>query len=457
MKYVLVFLVQIVLCQGAGLLFLSLLGAKWQREFRSFLTCQLVGILVISAYLTVLLALGVPRSRSSVALLAVVLAGLSLVRNWSVVRQFKWSGSLGHSRRKVTLVDVLFLFPLLALCVFWLASAFVMVFDLVPTGDGQGWIGISLRWAYQTPFVASDRPPLTNAVEGLNFILSQGKDANGALLATWWLHVLALLFCGKLMQTLSGRWAAIVLLFGISLSFPFVKNMGLGYRDALVAKWVVATLLSGIVFAFRPGKKDGALLLGLLFSATALIKHEGLVYGFIAYAVSVSVSLVIHLRRGRARGLVSYCYLVGIPAAVIGGWWLTRVCCLSGGVLIRDFHTLGMSQFTDQLFDAGRHAAVLSALARSPMQPLYGLSLVALFAGAITPRMRVVSLVSAMVLVLSVAFVLVAYMATPLDLDYHLNSSFDRLMFTPWAVSVAIVCICGFGALRRDGSPQPSR
>jgi len=444
MKYFAALLMQTVSYHLIGTLALSAVGLHVSRKDYSFLLRQLTGILVASAYLVLLAAFGVPRTRLIfVPLYGMVLAAF-LLRHRMTPSHWSWPKLHRPLCSNVTAVGVAFFLAVALLGFFWLAQAFVMAHNLVPPGDGYSWVSISLRWAYQNPLVPGDRPPLSHSMEAMNYILQQGEDMNGALLATWWLHVLAIIVIWKMMRCLGNRWQSFLLVAALSLSQVYAQNVLLGYRDALVAKWVVATMLTAIVFATRRGGPLDALMLALTFVSTALIKHEGFVYGGIAFVVGCVSWLIQRWRSSRGDLLPVAAYLLVPPLIAIGGWWLVRCYGLriEGDRLIRDFNTLSTGQFVAQLIDFRRFGIVWGSLVGFLALPLYGLTafsmLVGLFSREVRPRVFICS----SVLVLAVLFVLVTYMATPLDLQYHLRTSLSRLMFTPSALAVAATVAC---------------
>jgi hypothetical protein len=450
MIYLLVLLEQIVLYHVVGLA--AHKGMTRYMRLQSsaaFFTTQFLGILLVTMLQFCLFLSPFPKNHASMVLLA---AGASTLLFFAAQSRPRFSDIRPSISLPRSYSDIAFVALLLPLVVFWLCLAITTGYNMVPKGDGWTWVVKATYWAFHAPLdIAgspfSAYPPASTLVEAFNLLLIGRPEPNCALLAMWWLHIVSLGLIFSLARKATNRWGALLLIGLLTFSQDFVFNVTLGYRDALMMKLVAATSLAAIQLTRTPRDRGTALLLGLLVSATATLKDEGLIYAAICL-FPMSCALLRQYKLKRMRELmVDLLPVILPPIIIVASWWAIRLNC-------------GMKGFQGQTPSpsdilAGLTAARIKLIANSMWvslkSPIFGIAILAtpLACFKATSKTVIQPLLSAILCLLFITFI---YVSTTVNVEWHIQTSMSRLMFAPYAMAAVFAVLVSMGWLSTEKS-----
>lgn len=256
--------------------------------------------------------------------------------------------------------------------------------------------------------------------------------------------------------TLDGRraWVAGALMVGAS---AYLMHVASQYADVPMAFFIVATLAVACGGALR-GSGNAALVAGATTAMAAWTKNEGLVFAVVMVFVASVVALhrLFTGRMQRSERAQLLWVIAGSAPVVIAIAWFKLTLAppseLGAG--------LASAVFTTRLLDVDRHMTVATLMGehilrwstRLSMTVLPFVGLAALWSSGQSRRARVMAAVLGLML-LSFYFV---YVLTPYEIEWHITTSFDRLLIQLWPALVLTVFIKGAGeSLRGDEAFKP--
>jgi len=449
MIYIIILVEQILLYQLVGIATSKVLQRYLHPQDRPGLVLtQIMGMAVFSGVQFLAFLLNLPKNHLSMLLLVAVTSGALLaLAKACPTREDILPGLILPKRYS----DMAFAVVLIPLLLVWIGLALTTGYNMVPKGDGWTWVVKATYWAFEarldipgSPYRAY--PPTSTLVESLNLLLLGKPEPNCSLLAMWWLHVVFLALVFRTAAKLTNRWGALLLVYLLTLSQDFTFNITLGYRDALLMKVVVAVSLTAVVLTRDPKDRTTALLLGLLVALASTLKDEGLIFSAICL-FPLGCALLAQYGVKRIGTLLVDTLPIIIPAvATIAIWWAVRLGC-------------GMKGFQGQTPSPGDimnglTAARLQLIAKSMWgsltTPVFGIALLAvpLAFTKTTPKSILQPLASA---VLSLLFITFIYVSTTANVEWHIQTSMSRLMFTPYAFAAMFAVLAGMACFSKTG------
>ena len=441
MIYIIALVKQILIYQLVGIATSKALQRYLRLQERPGLVLtQVMGIAVFSGVQFLAFLLNLPKSHTSMLLLAAVTSGALLAAARACPTREDVLPDLILPKRYS---DMAFTALLLPLALVWVSLAITTGYNMVPKGDGWTWVVKATYWAFEAPLDIPGSPyraypPTSTLVESLNLLLLGKPEPNCSLLAMWWLHVVFLALVFRTAIRLTNRWGAMLLVYLLTLSQDFTFNITLGYRDALLMKVIVAISLTALALTREPKNRSAALLLGLLVALASTLKDEGLIFSAICL-FPLGCALLAQYRAKRFGALLIDTLPIVIPAVItIAIWWAVRLGC-------------GMKGFQGQTpspgdilngLTAARIQLIAKSMWGSLTNPVFGIALLALpiaFAKA-TPKCILQPLASA---VLSLLFITFIYVSTTANVEWHIQTSMSRLMFTPYALVAIFAVLAG--------------
>jgi len=445
MIYIVILVEQILLYQLVGVAAVKALHRYLHTEDSpGLVVTQITGIAVFSAVQLLAFLLNLPKNHLTMILLAAVTSGALFAVARTYPKPSDFLPKLSIPRRYSDMAFVVLLLPLAAA---WLSLAVTTGYNMVPKGDGWTWVVKATYWAFHAPLDIPGSPykaypPTSTLVEALNLLLLGKPEPNCSLLAMWWLHIVFLGLAYRLTVKLTNRWGALLLLYLLTLSQGFVFNITLGYRDALLMKIVAGMSLTAVFLTRNPKDQGIALLLGLLVALASTLKDEGLIFSAICL-FPLGCALSAHYGAKRIGTLFVDALPIIIPAAVtIAVWWSVRLACGMKGFQ-------GQTPSPADILD-GLTAARLQLIGRSMWgslkAPLFGIALLGapLAFARTTPKTILQPLASA---VLSLLFITFIYVSTTANVQWHIQTSMDRLMFAPYALAAVFAVLTSGSAL----------
>lgn len=443
MNYLATFLTQILIYQLTGNSAFNVLKKYGVLEKQSsFFLRQLLGTLVFSFLLLGVLFTNLPKSRLTIFVLAFfTITILSLI-----AKRLPFSKPKKLHFPTMSWGDIGYFVLLVPIALYWLTMALITTGNMVPAGDGWAWVSRAAQWSQQVPLDIingsfSNRPPMTTLVESTNLIILGKPETNCSLLALWWLNITVLGIISSLMLRLANRWTGLLMLGFLTVSPAFVHNITLGYRDALLAKLVVATILAAIWFAKKTDDSGRSILFGTLFAITALTKDEGLVYACICGFVFLCSLTFANGWRELFRSFKFFIPLLVVILLSVGVWWLIRKTTMETGILGRK---TSIEAVWSRLTPA-RLWTIAIAMWAELTKPAFILAAVSL--GILMFR-RVTKwpIQIFAVIFTSLGFLTAVYIATPVDVEEHIVTSLPRLIFVPWSLAWCFVLtVCANG------------
>ena len=444
MIYIVILIEQIVLYHLVGIGISKVLQRHFRLEERpGAVVTQVMGIATLSGVQFLAFLLNLPKNHIAMLILAVVTAGTLFAAARATPTREDVLPELVLPKRYSDLAFAVLLLPLILV---WVSLGVTTGYNMVPKGDGWTWVVKATYWAFHAPLDIPGSPykaypPASTLVESFNLLLLGKPEPNCSLLAIWWLHMA---FLGVVYQTaarLSNRWGALLLVYLLSLSQEFTFNITLGYRDALLMKLVAAMSLTAVELTRAPKNRGMALRLGLLVAMASTLKDEGLVFSAICLFPLVC-SLLSRYGVRRIAALTVDVLPILIPAvAAIAVWWAVRLGCG-----MRGFQ--GQAPSPADILDgltASRFQLIMRSMWDSLKNPVFGIALLAipLAFGRSTPKSTLQPLASA---ILSLLFIIFVYASTTANVEWHIQTSISRLMFTPYSLVVVFLSLTSFAA-----------
>ncbi len=219
----------------------------------------------------------------------------------------------------------------------------------------------------------------------------------------------------------------------------FVKHGASQFADTVVSFYILATIVVLMLYDSGP-RRELLILAGLFAGSAAWTKNEGLL--FVASIVLIRGVLVIRNRGGR--GLVAELVpiLAGVlPFLVVIGFFKVRVAPPND---IFNAGSLGL--LLHNMADPGRVLFIVAQLVMHIVTFSYG---IILFVLAYTLGLkscwdplhhRGVGTGTAVLVMMLVGYVF-AYIATPHNLEWHIQTSMDRLLVQLWPAAILLVFV----------------
>jgi hypothetical protein len=225
---------------------------------------------------------------------------------------------------------------------------------------------------------------------------------------------------------LSGRTPALVITT-VWLASPFTAVFGAGQRaDAPLALFMLATLAA--LLLHQQLRRPGLLLLaGLQMGCAAWTKNEGILFAGLA-----GLTWLLLSDRESRRGVA----LLALGALPFGLALIHhKLTCGSTTDLFR----LHEGSIVELILDPSRAVRILLAFAREGA--LYALALVAVGWGLGPGRPAMGLRLARLAPLAMLASYFVTYLLTPRDLDWHLESSLNRLLYQLWPMALLAVAV----------------
>ena len=280
--------------------------------------------------------------------------------------------------------------------------------------------------------------------------LQQAPAALGALFTA---AVPLALFCS--LARLASVPAALLASTVFLVSGSYLAHGASQYADVPLSAYFLLSLAFYAFYDLAPGEASGwAELAGLCAGLAAWTKNEGLLF-LVALAAGRLVSF--GWRRDRAKGIEE------LKAVVFGAAAPLLTLAVFKGFLAPDgdlVASLSAGQ-GEKLMDPARQELVWRAFAgyfESLPAPL--LLIVAAIAALSVLERRAIALVALCpltVIALMHAGYFVVYLTTPYDLQWHLDTSFSRLMVQLWPSLVFAACLLAAPPLSPDAPPLLAR
>jgi hypothetical protein len=319
------------------------------------------------------------------------------------------------------------------------------------------WIFRAAEWttAFTSLLANTDYPLLlpSTVVQGWNLLGHESTLIPILIGISFELAAVALL--------ISGLWVlaspAKAIMSGLILmATPFLVTLGAyQYADVPVAYYYLASLVFiGLYDCAFPDRHEWLVLAGFLAAIACWTKNDGIV--FLGGLVGARAVTALTGRKALLRDLA----------------WLA-IGMLPPGLLVLYFkHTFAppnvlfggqtIQGFVPQIFDRSRHALILPAFFRESLRfglwkisPLPLLLIYAFIAGIrVQPKHRRYVATCAIVMLLMIVgyyFVYLTEGVPNIQLQQHLDSSLDRLLFQLWPIFLLMYFLCVHGPLQEFG------
>ena len=309
----------------------------------------------------------------------------------------------------------------------------LMLFGLqYPHGRPDAWINwnVVARFIYlggsnwQATFLRQwDHPdypllvPMTNAI---NWVFLGNTSTWGPIA----LHFVLSLFATGLLFSLVNHFRDFkqaTLSAVLFTSLPFIVNQGMRqYSDFLVAYFILGA--GGLTLLYLQTKeKRIAALVGLMIGLAGWAKNEGLM----AIVGVTIVWVLLGLKKEERPALVNYGLGLIFPVLVIA---LFKIFLAPSNDLMS-----AQGSLLDKIFDVGRYKTIFSVaipmlwnLGNTPISIVGLIILTTLLVGRSKNRLTGVWTLAVIILIQLAAYFGI-FVLTPRDLDWHLNTSLDRL------------------------------
>lgn len=288
------------------------------------------------------------------------------------------------------------------------------------------------------PSMRNDYPLLNSAFTARCWKYDNGRTDTAVVNATQVVIALAslgLLVAGlTLLRSLSaGLMAGILLL----LNRIYAAQIGWQYADMTLAFYLFAAVVL-IVLSYQADRVPRLVMAGIFASLAAWTKNEGLLYILL---LTIAFLLVECRRFGVGEGLRRYApLLAGLAPVMILALWFRLFVAVPSHMVVHQSPAALLAKLTDP----ARYKAVLIGCAdvafrsgRRFLNPLPLYVLLLLILGVRVPeREKAPVAFCLLTLGLALAGDWLFYLTTPFDLAWHLNSSFDRVLWQLWPLGL---------------------